>query len=99
MNTVPIELDKPRQLRYTWGSLKRLRDEGIILEDLDREELGDPSVFVTLLWAGLAWEDPTLTLMQAGDLVDIERTQEVVDLLGKALVQDREPGDPSEATV
>lgn len=63
-----LMLDRERQVRYTWGSLKRLKQEqGINFLELvtgDTDWYMDPGTLSAVLWAGLIDEDPALTIAQ-----------------------------------
>ena len=80
---VSIQLDRPRKLRYDHNALADLdmaliRDFGkslfAIFNSVD-EETGVPFELAgfagtrLLLWAGLKWEDPRLTVTGAGSLI------------------------------
>lgn len=70
--SVPIVLDKPREIRYPFNSLCFLEDTlGLPIADIG-EALGGAVKLGTiraLLFAGLIDEDPTLTLKKVGDLI------------------------------
>ena len=103
MQTVAIILDKPRQLRYTWGSIRRLKREcDITLTDINEDTEMDEGGFelmLSLLWAGLVWEDKALTIDDVADMVDLYRTKEVGELIGQAIKASNQPTDPMTATV
>lgn len=67
-----IHLDKPRQLRYRHAALSALEQHfGCKMAEMGGK-LGNPGVddIDIFLWAGLLWEDKTLTLEAIGDLID-----------------------------
>ena len=69
MKTVPIELDKPRRLRFDVNALADAEQSlGMGLGKI----LGEEASFWlirTLLWAGLKWEDRRLTPEKAGAIL------------------------------
>ena len=100
MESVTISLDKERHLRYTWGSVRRLkREEGIVFTELEDDQLTDLDVIASVLWAGLVWEDETLTVNAVADMVPLNRTGEVSDKIAEAISLSVEPTDPTKATV
>lgn len=82
MKYVEANLDKPRKLRFTSNSLARLEEVlkkplGEALKPLIQESESsgglaaiDISMLRAMLWASLLHENPTLTMSQAGDLMD-----------------------------
>jgi len=64
-----LELDKPRELRYGFRALRdiRLRVGERSLENLMNMPVDEMPVFA---WAGLKWEDKTLTVEQVEELLD-----------------------------
>ena len=103
MDTVAISLDKERHLRYTWGSVRRLKREcGISFTDLDEDvemDAGGFELMISLLWAGLVWEDRELTADDVADMVDLSRTAEVGETIARAIKLSTEATDPTPATV
>lgn len=80
---ITIELDKERRIRFTMNALadaERVRGLGLpaMIHPLNVGHLTTRA----LLWAGLKWEDRSLTLEKAGDLVDtwIANGHKVTDL-------------------
>lgn len=82
MKYVEVKLDKERKFRFTSNTFSDLQAElkaplGVILKPIMQAAEGndaysaiDIALFRGLLWAGLRWEDPTLTVKVAGDLMD-----------------------------
>ncbi len=69
MKTVPVELDKPRRLRFDINALADLEETlGVGLGAMLQQHVG-VRVLRAMLWAGLKWEDPGLTLQRAGKLL------------------------------
>jgi len=68
---IPIELDKVRNLRYGMQSLMLLEDKlGKPLASIDfNNELRYKDV-CTIVWAGLHWEDKSLSLDGVAQLID-----------------------------
>lgn len=65
---VEIELDKPRRLRFDINALADAEEAlGGSLASLG-EQMGIRPLRA-LIWAGLKWEDPQLSIRQAGDLI------------------------------
>jgi len=92
--TVDIELDRPRHLRYALGAVKMLkREHGINLFDLSDEQAREPETLSLLLWAGLVWEDASLTVEQIDDMVDVSQLGYVSDKIGEAM-SGTKPDDP-----
>lgn len=80
---VPIELDRPRRLRFDANALADL--EGVMGMGLSRimsEEQIGVRAFRAMIWAGLKWEDRGLTLERAGRILMayIERGGSLTDL-------------------
>ena len=101
MDTTPITLDRDRQLRYTWGAMNEFKEKtGLVFGEFGEndEHLSDFQVMATLLWAGLVWEDETLTVEQVANMVDVSRTAEVLDIVVAAMGQSSKPQDPTAAT-
>ncbi len=80
MKYVETMLDKQRNLRFTSNSLRKVEDTlgkplGEILEPLMSESAGiyaklNVGLMTTLIWGCLLHENPTLTLDEAGDIMD-----------------------------
>ena len=85
MIEIPLTLSdgKPRTLRYTLGSFRRLRERGIDLMTMPEEQL----LFsvVEFLWAGLVWEDGTLTPETVAELVPLADAARVLEAITTAL--------------
>ena len=80
---VPVELDKTRRLRYSFATRRKL------IEDLGGEEalmkglVGEQ--ICKVVWYGLVWEDPNLTIADVEEMVDFENLMDVVSAMSKAL--------------
>lgn len=95
--TVPLILmdGKERHLRFTLNALAELEDKyGSVEAAFNKvEKENSVSALRYVLWAGLMWEDDTLTERQVGDLIDLNYMQEMITTLGVALDGDM-PVDP-----
>lgn len=91
---VPVTLSdgKARTLRYTLGSLRRLKDRGVDFLQLPESEVLDH--LHEFLWAGLAWEDKTLTPESVADLVPLAETEAVMKLVFQAFDKSKTPETP-----
>jgi hypothetical protein len=68
--SVAIQLDKVRHLRYGTNALAEAEDLlGRPISAINADNIGVKEIRVLLL-VGLMWEDPGLTLTQVGDLID-----------------------------
>lgn len=64
-----LDLDRPRRLRYDFKAIRRLRERYVGKEMGDLMEVAvDELPFFA--WAGLVWEDPTLTPEAVENLLD-----------------------------
>lgn len=81
---VAIELDKARNLYYNLNAIAEIEDKlGIPLSKMGEVDLGVKSIR-TMLWAGLIHEDPELTEVEVGNLVDFENISYVQEKVGEA---------------
>lgn len=79
---VPIELDRVRYLRYTLGSLRRIREEygtDALKDGVSEEKLAK------VIWYGLKTDDPTLKVEDVEDLVDMTKLAALTEAIGKAM--------------
>jgi len=68
---VAIELDKPRRLRFDINALADLEETmGATLPAIISGGVGIRALRA-LIWAGLRWEDPGLTEVRAGELLQV----------------------------
>lgn len=94
--SIPIELDKPRTLRFNYTAVLAIEDttgKGI------KEVLKEGSVrhTMTILWACLLHEDDTLTLKQVTNLVDFGDTEMIMAKIAEAIAAqfpDKKPSAP-----
>src|SRR5690554_1729697 len=81
---VEIELDKKRNLRYTMNALAEIEDKlGVGLADIGNMEMTVKNVRV-VLWSGLIHEDPELTEIEVGNMVDMDNFQMVQEKIAEA---------------
>ena len=74
-------LDRERYIRFSLKTLSALRAE----LGKDALEKGfDPALIGKFLWYGLRENDPTLTVEEVEDLVDLEHLPEIVAVITKA---------------
>lgn len=72
LNIVPIELDRPRTLRFDLGSLLTLQTrlgEKSILRIIERIDQVDAEAITVGFWIGLGGDDPKLTPKRTQDLI------------------------------
>lgn len=86
---VPVELDKTRYLRYSLATRKKIRAE---FGDEMAKGVSDERL-AKLLWFGLAEDDPTLTVEQVENLIDMEMLPTVMEAVQKAM------GSKAKATI
>ena len=94
--SIPITLDKERHVRFGYNQLCKLEDIGIPIAGLDKI-MSDPGRLFTnirtLLWVGLAHEDPTLTLDAVGEMIDTSRIGEMGEVINRAITAAFPAGD------
>lgn len=106
---VPVDLDRPRNLLFTVAALRKIcaaadeRDMRKAIGKLLSEGEFELGGAVTLLWAGLLHEDPTLTQDQLEQVLTPGRLVRAQAALRKALQGDGghledAPADPPTAT-
>ena len=70
MRSITIELDRPRRLRYDFNALADLEDKaGVGMGSLVSGSRMGFNTIRLLLWAGLKWEDKSLTVAGVGDIL------------------------------
>ncbi len=100
---IDLTLDKPRKLRYTWRSIRRLNNEhGVNLLDLGEDAFINPDTISKMLWAGLVWDDPDLTVEMVDDLLELSKLGYISNKMGEAVAEqmsdEPDPTDGSEST-
>ncbi len=101
MRSVKIKLGKKtRNLKYTWGALRYLKDtHGLVVGSID-QMADDWTLFGPWLVAGLRHEDPDITLEDLDDVLPISTeaatmvVEKVIQALGVAEQSDV-PQDPT----
>ncbi len=84
--SVKIKLDKQRTLKYTWGSLRYLKDEHKLLVGSLDTIAEDWTLFAPWLVAGLRHEDPDLTVDDFDDLpTDPDQVTMIVEKIVEAM--------------
>ncbi len=83
---ITINLDKPRTLRFGINALAKIEDlTGTPLTKLDLNKVGIKDLLI-IVYAGLYYEDKTLTIEAVWDLIDeYSSIQEITEKLGEAL--------------
>lgn len=73
MNNTHIEIDKHRNLRYDFNAGMFIEDNmGVLWGAIPLiAAKGSLKLTVVMLWAGLRWEDESLTLKDAADLATL----------------------------
>jgi hypothetical protein len=86
IQTIPINLDKTRNLKLTLGGMKRFADvtgksllKGFNFNDMSETEL------IAFIWACLIWEDRKLTLEDVGFMLDVSKMPEITERLKMAV--------------
>jgi len=103
VKSVPIQLDKRRQLRFDFNAFAALQREcGISIMDLQKfvgiakNSANESGLMLPIyelrgfIWAGLLDESPDITVKQVGDLLDehlMERPAEIGESLISALME------------
>jgi hypothetical protein len=78
------------------------RECGVSFTDLDEDmemDEGGFDLMISLLWAGLLWEDRDLAIDDVAFMVDLSRTAEVGEKIAEAIKLSTEATDPTQATV
>ena len=90
---IKITLDKPRKVIYNFNSFIALqqlfedeRETSVDLDELLKQaEKGNLRIIRALLWAGLVEDDPTLTELETGRIIDPYNLKAVTEALTKAI--------------
>jgi hypothetical protein len=83
IQSIPIELDKPRNLRYGIGTqIKVEKLLGCKITQIDMSKIGMEE-WAKIVYAGLEWEDKTLTVDKTIALID-DNADNVEDVIDKA---------------
>lgn len=82
---VEVTLDKKRRLKFDLNALSELEDAlGKPVTQLNDGTVGMRELRA-MVWAGLLHEDPDLTLRDTGELIDLERIEEITEKVTEAL--------------
>lgn len=79
---VQVTLDRPRFMRYSLGTIRKIREEfgaDALEKGLSGGELAK------VLWYGLIGDDPSLTPADVEEMIDLENLKDVLDVMNKAL--------------
>lgn len=91
---VAIELDRKRQLRFSWDAICRLHDEhGINLLDLDEGAFNNPHTISAVLWAGLVEDDSGLTIDGVKKIISLPKLAYISQKVGEAIAGAMGTGD------
>jgi len=91
---VPIELDRPRGLKFDLNAFAELEDKfGSMDAAFQAMQKGSLKAARTLLWAGLLHEDETLTERQVGRMVTLANMSGIMDNITSALTAAMPDGD------
>lgn len=87
---ITLEDGVERTLKFTLNAMADLEERyGTVQAAFDKLEQGNSMVALrTILWAGLKHEDPTLTELQVGDLIDIANMDQLTSSLDTAFKGD-----------
>lgn len=84
-----------RELRYPWKAIKRLHAEaGINLLKMEEGDFIDPSKVSAIIWAGLLWETPTLTVAEVDEWLSLGKLKDLASAAADAM-KDALQGDPA----
>ena len=84
--SVLIELDKARNLRFGINALCQLEDMiGKPVTDL--QDGAGITEIRAMLYCGLAWEDPDLTVDEVGEIMDDAMSDKGIDYISKKLTE------------
>lgn len=86
----PVELDRPRRLRYNLGALALLDEQhNINLIDLEESGLAQafshPASLAKIIWVGCLHEDPHVTLEQIHDVIGLSDLGDIVEAVHQAM--------------
>ena len=80
---IVLKLDKPRKMRFDLNSLVLIQSRyGIDLSKLDeflKSCITNPERLRFLFYAGLKWDDPTITEEKVGELVSLDKIMDLAD--------------------
>ncbi len=80
---VVVELDRPRKLRFDLGAQKAFyRETGVGIQRFDQE---NPEHICALIWASLLRDDPSLTVDQVDEMIDMGNLEYVFERVTEAI--------------
>lgn len=90
-----------RELKFTLNAMAELEDKyGSVEEAFKQLDSNSIKAIRFILWAGLIWEDDSLTERQVGNLIDIQYLQSLMESVGAAFDSDMPVAEePAKATV
>ena len=97
---VPVELDKKRNLRYDFNALIEIEEMtgksiNIVLGSLGSGDDARLSDVRLLIYAGLKWEDPDLTVEETGAIIGLHDITSLTAAISNALKESAPPKDDS----
>ncbi|WP_240511862.1 gene transfer agent family protein [Paludifilum halophilum] len=82
---VDVTLDKQRRFKFDLNALTELEDAlGKPVTQLNDGTVGMRELRA-MIWAGLLHESPDLTLRETGDIIDLERIEEITEKVTEAM--------------
>jgi hypothetical protein len=85
--SVVIALDKERHFKFDMNAFAELEEKfGDVEDALKALQGGKIKAIRTILWAGLLWEDETLTEKQVGGMLSLENMPEVMEKVNEAIL-------------
>lgn len=87
--TIVLSDGKERHLKYTLNALVEIEDKyGTVDAGFELLDKGSIKAARFILWAGLIHEDPDLTEIEVGSLMDMAYMQELMQTMGNAMKSD-----------
>lgn len=87
--TIVLSDGKERHLKYTLNALVEIEDKyGTVDAGFELLDKGSIKAARFILWAGLIHEDPELTEVEVGSLMDMAYMQELMQTMGSAMKSD-----------
>lgn len=87
--TIVLSDGKERHLKYTLNALVEIEDKyGTVDAGFALLDKGSIKAARFILWAGLIHEDPELTEVEVGALMDMAYMQELMQTMGSAMKSD-----------
>lgn len=84
--SIPVQLDKPRQIVFDLNAFIELEElYGNKQEAVKALQTGKLKDIRAWLWAGLVWEDKSLTVEQVGSIFSYSEPEFIVELSDKIL--------------